>query len=219
MSSSENWQGLGINARILGGTTWASIFLSKRNFNHEVIVQMKFYFRRHPSKFLSLQIRFRRFKTWPLKRRSTSINRRVETFGSVYLCKFLRRRLEIVDYRCSCSRSWAKSYFQELYHELNTLDRFEQDYKQKLEEAELLNLPGTGQWNTHPPTVLVFRIITWSVLFFSNYRGGARSVARWAQASEEARKESKSQISLVEEYGWGIWCTSQSSWFLSNRRT
>ncbi|KAK3231806.1 hypothetical protein Dsin_003687 [Dipteronia sinensis] len=33
----------------------------------------------------------------------------------------------------------------ELYHELNALDRFEQDYRRKLEEAESLNLPRRGE--------------------------------------------------------------------------
>ncbi|GFY86248.1 elongation factor G, putative [Actinidia rufa] len=33
----------------------------------------------------------------------------------------------------------------ELYHELNTLDRFEQDYQRKLEEAESLHLPRKGE--------------------------------------------------------------------------
>ncbi|KAK4797435.1 hypothetical protein SAY86_029761 [Trapa natans] len=36
-------------------------------------------------------------------------------------------------------------YTSELYHELHNLDRFEQDYKQKLEEAESLNLPRKGE--------------------------------------------------------------------------
>ncbi|KAK4768569.1 hypothetical protein SAY87_003710 [Trapa incisa] len=36
--------------------------------------------------------------------------------------------------RCTC----------QLYHELNVLDRFEKDYKQKLEEAERFNLPHNG---------------------------------------------------------------------------
>ncbi|KAL5557875.1 hypothetical protein UlMin_034086 [Ulmus minor] len=33
----------------------------------------------------------------------------------------------------------------ELYHELNALDRFEQDYQQKLDEVEALNLPRRGE--------------------------------------------------------------------------
>ncbi|KAK6938961.1 protein of unknown function DUF3475, partial [Dillenia turbinata] len=33
----------------------------------------------------------------------------------------------------------------ELYHEFNTLDRFEQDYRRKLEEVESLNLPRRGE--------------------------------------------------------------------------
>ncbi|XP_031283242.1 uncharacterized protein LOC116141904 [Pistacia vera] len=33
----------------------------------------------------------------------------------------------------------------ELYHELNALDRFEQDYRQKLEEVDSLNLPRKGE--------------------------------------------------------------------------
>ncbi|XP_022755665.1 uncharacterized protein LOC111303543 [Durio zibethinus] len=33
----------------------------------------------------------------------------------------------------------------ELYHELNALDRFDQDYRRKLEEAESLNLPKRGE--------------------------------------------------------------------------
>ncbi|XP_048332040.1 protein PSK SIMULATOR 2 [Ziziphus jujuba] len=33
----------------------------------------------------------------------------------------------------------------ELYHELNALDRFEQDYRRKLEEVEALNLPRKGE--------------------------------------------------------------------------
>ncbi|KAK2660732.1 hypothetical protein Ddye_007265 [Dipteronia dyeriana] len=33
----------------------------------------------------------------------------------------------------------------ELYHELNALDRFEQDYRRKLEEADSLNLPRRGE--------------------------------------------------------------------------
>lgn len=33
----------------------------------------------------------------------------------------------------------------ELYHELNSLDRFEQDYRRKLEEVESLNLPRKGE--------------------------------------------------------------------------
>ncbi|KAM1725238.1 hypothetical protein ACFX11_016271 [Malus domestica] len=33
----------------------------------------------------------------------------------------------------------------ELYHELNSLDRFEQDYRRKLEEAKALNLPQKGE--------------------------------------------------------------------------
>ncbi|XP_031403675.1 uncharacterized protein LOC116213017 isoform X1 [Punica granatum] len=36
-------------------------------------------------------------------------------------------------------------YTSELYHELNILDRFEQDYKQKLEEAKCFNLPHGGE--------------------------------------------------------------------------
>lgn len=33
---------------------------------------------------------------------------------------------------------------QELYHELHALDRFEQDYRRKLEEVESLHLPRKG---------------------------------------------------------------------------
>jgi hypothetical protein len=33
----------------------------------------------------------------------------------------------------------------ELYHEFNSLDRFEQDYQQKVEEVEALNLPRRGE--------------------------------------------------------------------------
>ncbi|KAK4787725.1 hypothetical protein SAY86_011558 [Trapa natans] len=36
-------------------------------------------------------------------------------------------------------------YTSELYHELHDLDRLEQDYKQKLQEADSLNLPGKGE--------------------------------------------------------------------------
>lgn len=36
------------------------------------------------------------------------------------------------------------SCVQELYHELNALDRFEQDYRRKLEEVEALHLPRKG---------------------------------------------------------------------------
>ncbi|KAK9741292.1 hypothetical protein RND81_03G095500 [Saponaria officinalis] len=33
----------------------------------------------------------------------------------------------------------------ELYHELNAFDRFEQDYKQKVEEMKSLNIPRKGE--------------------------------------------------------------------------
>jgi hypothetical protein len=35
--------------------------------------------------------------------------------------------------------------YQELYHELQALDRFEQDYRRKLAEVESLNLPRRGE--------------------------------------------------------------------------
>ncbi|OWM80921.1 uncharacterized protein LOC116191991 isoform X2 [Punica granatum] len=41
--------------------------------------------------------------------------------------------------------STLAQHTSELYHELHALDRFEQDYKQKLEEAESLNLPRKGE--------------------------------------------------------------------------
>jgi hypothetical protein len=46
---------------------------------------------------------------------------------------------------CSCDPALQISVLvQELYHELNALDRFEQDYRQKVEEVQSLNLSVKG---------------------------------------------------------------------------
>lgn len=41
--------------------------------------------------------------------------------------------------------TFLAQHTSELYHELNALDRFEQDYRQKVEEVEALNLPRRGE--------------------------------------------------------------------------
>jgi hypothetical protein len=46
---------------------------------------------------------------------------------------------------CSCDPALQISVLvQELYHELNALDRFDQDYQRKLDEMQSLNLPQKG---------------------------------------------------------------------------
>lgn len=53
---------------------------------------------------------------------------------------------------------------QELYHEFHALDRFEQDYKQKLEEAVSLNLPRKGPYLGGRKEICFLEINVWEKL-------------------------------------------------------
>ncbi|KAI9200293.1 hypothetical protein LWI28_005548 [Acer negundo] len=71
-----------------------------------------------------------------------NLNRYFSNFESDY---FNHRQLKVEAETKKQELIALAQYTSELYHELNALERFEQDYRQKLEEADSLNLPRKGE--------------------------------------------------------------------------
>ncbi|KAK3007659.1 hypothetical protein RJ639_014301 [Escallonia herrerae] len=94
----------------------------------------------------------------------------------------------------------------ELYHELNALDRFEQDYRRKLEEVESLHLPRRGQTSVVSSLVKVVLDTGESLMILQSELKHQRKLVRslkkkslWSKSLEEVVEKLVDIVSFIHQ--------------------